>query len=64
MQMLLAHSAFWRAVVVFAGMLVGKVVPDGRSVVLTQHASLVCWSPGARSRREDELARVEESGSD
>jgi hypothetical protein len=64
MQMLLAQSAVWRAVVLFAGMLVGRVTRDGQSIVLVRHPGLVCWSPGARSRREDELARIEQLQAD
>jgi hypothetical protein len=60
MQMLLAQSAVWRAVVLFAGMLMGKVIPDGQGLPLARNRGLVCWSPGARSRREDELARIEQ----
>jgi hypothetical protein len=61
MQMLLAHSAFWRAMVVFAGTLMGKIAADARTSKDAGHGGLVCWSPGARSRREDELARTERS---
>ncbi len=61
MQMLLAHSGFWRAVVVFAGMLGGKIAADARVSTEAGRGGLVCWSPGARSRREDELARAERS---
>jgi len=58
MQTLLAHSAFWRGVALFAGMLVGKIVRDSKPrIVPVRHDELVSWSSAARSRREDELAR-------
>lgn len=58
MQTLLAHSAFWRGMSLFAGMLLGKVIRDKRSVTtLVRNDELVSWCAGARSRREDELAR-------
>lgn len=58
MQTLLVHSAFWRGVSLFAGMLFGKIVRDARSGTrLVRGDELVSWSSSARSRREDELAR-------
>ena len=58
MQTLLAHSALWRGVSLFAGMLLGKTIRDTRSVTtLVRADELVSWCAGARSRREDELAR-------
>lgn len=58
MQTLLAHSAFWRGVALFAGMLLGKFVRDSRSAsTLAPGDELVSWCSDARSRREDELAR-------
>jgi len=58
MQTLLAHSAFWRGVSLFAGMLLGKIVRDSEHrTALVRRDELVSWSSGARSRREDELAR-------
>jgi hypothetical protein len=58
MHTLIAHSAFWRGVSVFAGMLMGKTVWDAKPSVATTHTSgLVSWCQGARSRREDEMAR-------
>ena len=58
MQTLLAHSAFWRGVSLFAGMLLGKAIRDTRSVTTpVRDDELVSWCAGARSRREDELAR-------
>jgi hypothetical protein len=59
MQTLIAHSAFWRGVSLFAGMLVGKIaVQDTKRRSTPGHeGELVSWCGGARSRREDELAR-------
>ncbi|WP_157599258.1 hypothetical protein [Rhodanobacter sp. Root179] len=59
MQTLIVHSAFWRGVSLFAGMLMGKLLHDSRHRVLVarEGADLVCWCSSARSRREDELAR-------
>lgn len=58
MQTLLAHSAFWRGMSLFAGMLLAKVVRDTQSGSVTDHRDeLVSWCSNARSRREDELAR-------
>jgi hypothetical protein len=58
MHALFAHSAFWRGMSVFAGMLMGKVVWDAEpSAAMTREDELVSWCDGARSRREDELAR-------
>lgn len=65
MQTLLAHSAFWRGVSLFAGMLMGKagvlerkIARDSKSgIVPVRRDGLVSWTAGARSRREDELAR-------
>jgi hypothetical protein len=57
MQTLLAHSAFWRGVSLFAGMLIGKRNGDMEGQVSPVRDELVSWRDGARSRREDELAR-------
>ncbi len=58
MQTLLAHSAFWRGVALFAGMLLGEIARDSKAGMrLVRRDELVSWSSGARSRREDELAR-------
>ena len=58
MQTLLAHSAFWRGVSLFAGMLLGKNVRDPNpGIARVRRDELVSWSSGARSRREDELVR-------
>ncbi|MES2312100.1 MAG: hypothetical protein V4566_07355 [Pseudomonadota bacterium] len=56
MQTLLAHSAFWRGVALFAGMLLGKIARDSNTGMVRRD-ELVSWSSAARSRREDELAR-------
>jgi hypothetical protein len=57
MQTLLAHSAFWRGVSLFAGMLIGKLHRDIEDPIAPVRDELVSWCEGARSRREDELAR-------
>jgi len=59
MQTLIAHSAFWRGVLLFAGTQLGKVVRNTGPAVSPPPGArdLVSWNPGARSRREDELAR-------
>jgi hypothetical protein len=59
MQTLIAHSAFWRGVSLFAGMLVGKLTTQNakRRSAPGAEGELVSWCGGARSRREDELAR-------
>jgi hypothetical protein len=57
MQAFIAHSAFRRAVALFAGMRMGKIVRDTRPEDVAICDELVSWHPGARSRREDELAR-------
>lgn len=58
MQTLLAHSAFWRGVSLFAGMLTGRTIRDARPLTApVRNGELVSWCAGARSRREDELAR-------
>lgn len=64
MQTLFAHSAFWRAVLLFAGMLTGKLAQDAkhRVSVARDENDLVCWCSPARSRREDELERIRQAG--
>ncbi|WP_155950954.1 MULTISPECIES: hypothetical protein [Rhodanobacter] len=64
MQTLLAHSAFWRGVSLFAGMLLGKIIRDAKPAASPPRnaGDLVSWNPGARSRREDELARSRHTG--
>ena len=58
MQTFNAHSAIWHGVVQFAGMLWVKVAGSAQLKITTAHGSeLVSWCSGARSRREDELAR-------
>lgn len=63
MHTLLAHPTFWRAVLPFAGMLSGKIAKDKRPARTSGHDELVTWNPGARSRREDELARSRQTES-
>lgn len=63
MHTLLAHSAFWRAMSLFAGMLSGKVAGNTKPAGATAGIELVTWSQGARSRREDELARSRQAES-
>ena len=59
MQTLIAHSALWRGVSQFAGMLLIKVARKAQLNITAEGGSseLVSWCSGARSRREDELAR-------
>ena len=59
MQTLIAHSALWRGVSQFAGMLFIKVAGKAQLNITAEGGSreLVSWCSGARSRREDELAR-------
>jgi hypothetical protein len=59
MQTLIAHSAGWRGVVLFAGTLWVKVAGIAQLDSTPAHVDeLVCWSSAARSRREDELVRI------
>jgi hypothetical protein len=58
MQTLFVHSAVWRGVSLFAGMLIGKVLVERPSAAANQGSDLVSWCSEARSRREDELARI------
>ena len=62
MQTLVANSAFWRAISLFAGMLMGKIVWNTKPAAAACD-ELVSWCPGARSRREDELARSRQAES-
>ncbi|MDW2982752.1 MAG: hypothetical protein WBG81_00035 [Rhodanobacter sp.] len=64
MQTLLAHSAFWRGVLLFAGMLYRKSAQGAKSGEIVRGTELVSWLPGAHSRREDELARSRLTGAD
>ena len=60
MQTLIAHSALWRGVAQFAGMLGAKVARSASThldITTVRGGELVCWCSTARSRREDELAR-------
>jgi hypothetical protein len=62
MQTLLAHSAFWRGVALFAGMLLGKIARDSTTgMSMVRRDELVSWNSAARSRREDELARARDA---
>ena len=59
MQTLIAHSALWRGIVLFAGTLWVKVAGIAQFDSTPGHVdALVSWSSTARSRREDELARM------
>ncbi|MEY2159943.1 MULTISPECIES: hypothetical protein [unclassified Rhodanobacter] len=62
MQTLFVHSAFWRGVSLFAGMLFGKIARNKNSGGVYHGGDLVSWHPGARSRREDELVRSRQIG--
>jgi hypothetical protein len=63
MQTLIMHSALWRGMSLFAGMLLGKVTLNTRSGIAPVHADvLVSWCSNGRSRREDELARGTQTG--
>jgi hypothetical protein len=58
MQTFFAHPAVGRRYALFAGMLMAKVMKDGTSETPPPKGDdLVSWCSGARSRREDELAR-------
>jgi hypothetical protein len=57
MRTFIAWSAFRRVLSLFAGMRVGEIVRDTRPMDVAICGELVSWHPGARSRREDELAR-------
>jgi hypothetical protein len=59
MQMLIGDSVLGRGIQRIAGMFAAKAEQDARH--RRKPASdfhLVSWQPGARSRREDELARA------
>lgn len=59
MHMPLADSPFGRGIQRIAGMLAAKAGLDAKTE-RKRHSDfhLVSWQPGARSRREDELARA------
>ena len=59
MQTLIAHSAMWRGVSQFAGMLWVKVAGNAPLNITAAPcgSELVSWCSAARSRREDELER-------
>ena len=59
MQMPMMSSAFGRGIQRIAGMIAAKAGQDAKA--RRKNAAqfhLVSWQPGARSRREDELARA------
>ncbi len=61
MHMSLARSALGRGMQRVAGMLAAKAGLDAKPAKNTHEGfKLVSWSAGARSRREDELARSRE----
>lgn len=62
MQMLHARSAFERGMQLVAGMLTHREPQDAGKNQTQDRSSfqLVSWQTGARSRREDELARRQE----
>ncbi len=58
MQTFFAHPAVWRGFALFAGTLIAKVARDARADTPSPKGDdLVSWCSGAKSRREDELAR-------
>lgn len=62
MQTFFAHLAVWREFALFAGMLTGKVDGDAKpDTASPEEGDLVSWCAGARSRREDELARARQA---
>jgi hypothetical protein len=62
MQTFFAHPAVWRGVALFAGTLIGKVTGEAKPDTAShQGGNLVSWCAGARSRREDELARARQA---
>ena len=58
MQMPLTNSAFGRGIQRIAGMIAAKAGQDAKARKTAGEFHLVSWQPGARSRREDELARA------
>jgi hypothetical protein len=62
MHMLLARSAFTRGMQLVAGMLSVITAQDALTArsSSTSEFSLVSWTSSARSRREDELARIQQ----
>jgi hypothetical protein len=63
MHMLLARSAFSRGMQLVAGML-SVVITQDATAERSRNASeftLVSWTSNARSRREDELARIRQN---
>ncbi|MGO4701472.1 hypothetical protein [Dyella sp. 2RAB6] len=58
MQMPLAGFALGRGIQRIAGMIAAKAGQDAKTRNKAAEFHLVSWQPGARSRREDELARA------
>ena len=58
MQMSLTGSALGRGIQRIAGMIAAKARQDAKAASKAAEFHLVSWQPGARSRREDELARA------
>jgi hypothetical protein len=58
MQMPMASSVFGRGIQRIAGMIAAKAGQDAKARKAAEEFHLVSWQPGARSRREDELARA------
>jgi len=64
MHMLLARSAFSRGMQLVAGMLSIVITQDAKPEHRRNGSSefkLVSWTSNARSRREDELARIRQN---
>ncbi|GAA0686871.1 hypothetical protein GCM10009429_09770 [Dyella marensis] len=58
MQMPMAGFALGRGIQRIAGMIAAKAGQDAKNKHKAEEFHLVSWQPGARSRREDELARA------
>lgn len=58
MQMPMAGFALGRGIQRIAGMIAAKAGQDAKHKHRASEFHLVSWQPGARSRREDELARA------
>lgn len=58
MQMIIGHSALGRGIQRIAGMFAMKAGQNANGRKPASDFHLVSWQPGARSRREDELARA------
>jgi hypothetical protein len=65
MHMLLARSAMVRGMQLVAGMLSVVAMQDARAQRnIASEFKLVSWTPGAHSRREDELARSRQTSTE